>query len=243
MSGWLQYVFLSVLLGNPLLAAAVLLVAWWATDRFTLGILPDPYRFMTRWSRLNTLRRMLVQNPHDLQARMELATLLNEGRGAREAWEVLQPCLAGRSVDAHCLYQAGVAAFGSGRFEEGEDLLLRARQVDPRVKPADLELALGRGRLARGRATEARDALEAFCTLRPGSVEGRVLLARAWAREGKAEMARKARAEAWSNYVSAPRFQRRRERAWAWRANPARPALYVGIVGVVLLVLALLPVP
>ncbi|HEX8705290.1 MAG TPA: hypothetical protein VF815_41040, partial [Myxococcaceae bacterium] len=37
-------------------------------------------------------------------------------------------------------------------------------------------------------------------------------------------------------YVAAPGFQRRRERMWAWRARPSRPATYAAIA-LILLVL------
>ena len=35
------------------------------------------------------------------------------------------------------------------------------------------------------------------------------------------------RDDAWREYVSAPGFQRRKERFWAWRARPSRPATYL----------------
>jgi hypothetical protein len=35
------------------------------------------------------------------------------------------------------------------------------------------------------------------------------------------------RDEAWKEFTLAPRFQRRHERLWAWRAHPSRPAAYL----------------
>ena len=44
------------------------------------------------------------------------------------------------------------------------------------------------------------------------------------------------RDQAWDEYQSAPGFQRRKERKWAWRARPSRPAMYavLALMGVVL---------
>ena len=38
-----------------------------------------------------------------------------------------------------------------------------------------------------------------------------------------------ARRDAWNKYVQSPRFQRRRDRFWAWRAKPSRPLMYVAL--------------
>ena len=49
-----------------------------------------------------------------------------------------------------------------------------------------------------------------------------------------------ARPAAWQPYVEPPFFQRRQERIWASRANPARPAMYAAVLCGVGLVLATL---
>ncbi len=69
---------------------------------------------------------------------------------------------------------------------------------------------------------------------RHGTVEGRVLLAKALDKAGRDADAALMRDEAWKDYVAAPGFQRRRERMWAWRARPSRPLTYVAIALVVL---------
>lgn len=50
---------------------------------------------------------------------------------------------------------------------------------------------------------------------------------RAMGDDGKAALIRE---EAWNEYVSAPRFQRRVERRWAWRARPSRPITYAVLI-------------
>jgi hypothetical protein len=80
----------------------------------------------------------------------------------------------------------------------------------------------------------AVEALERFCKGRHGTVEGRVLLAQALDRGGRDADAALMRDEAWKEYVSAPGFQRRRERLWAWRARPSRPLTYALVAALVL---------
>jgi hypothetical protein len=72
--------------------------------------------------------------------------------------------------------------------------------------------------------------------LRPGTVEGRVLLARALEGLGDAAGARRVRGEAWREYVALPRFQRRHERLFAWRLRPWRPALVAAGIALALAV-------
>ena len=68
---------------------------------------------------------------------------------------------------------------------------------------------------------------------RHATVEGKVLLARALAAGGDATTASKLKDDAWRDYAAAPRFQKRRERFWAWRAKPARPLSYLAVAVVI----------
>src|SRR6266540_1325728 len=51
MSRFLIWYLLSSLTGSPVLSALALIAFWWATDRFTFRILPDPLRMVGRWRR------------------------------------------------------------------------------------------------------------------------------------------------------------------------------------------------
>jgi len=73
-------------------------------------------------------------------------------------------------------------------------------------------------------------------------VQGRVLLARARRALGDRAGAEAAEREAWQEYRALPGFQRRVERAWAWRARPMRPILYAAaVVAAVLALAAIVP--
>lgn len=229
MTKLIQFAFLTWLLGNPLLALAALFIVWWAVDRYTFGFLPDPVRWWRRRARVGILRRILLQNPHDRRARLELADLLATRRPA-EAMELLKPNLAAGDDDPETLFTMGVACFGAGHPDQAEVFLAEAAGRDPKFRQGAVDLELGRGRLAKGDAAGAKAALEAFCATRVGSVEGKVLLAKAHDGLGESAEAAALREAAWADFVAAPRFQRRRERLWAWRAKPSRPVIYAAVL-------------
>jgi hypothetical protein len=96
----------------------------------------------------------------------------------------------------------------------------------------EIDLELGAVRLSLGDAAGAREPLERVVAARPGTVRGRWLLARALEATGDAAAARRVRDDAWREYLALPRFQRRRERPFAWRLRPWRPALYAVLAAV-----------
>jgi len=242
-SQWMLWSLLSLVTGSPV-GAAVLLLVLWAGDRFTFRVLPDPLRFLGRWRRMAQLRRTLDVNPHDRRARYELAERLLDAGHPRQAADTLRPNVEAGDEDARTAYVMGAALGRTGAFEQAERALELARQEDPRFRAGEIDLELGRQRLDRGDHAGARDALGRLLEQRPGSVEGRYLLARALDRLGEAAAARDAREQAWRDYQTLPRFHRKHERRFAWRLKPWRPALVaVAIVAAVLLLGSVCGVP
>ncbi|MHB8873939.1 MAG: tetratricopeptide repeat protein [Myxococcaceae bacterium] len=230
MSQWLQWIILSSLTGSPVLSAVILIVGWWVVDRFTLGVLPDPVRLVVRFMKVGKLRRLLEHNPHDRKARYDLAELLVGRRQHGAAVEVLRSNLEAGDDDAPTLFLMGLACLGAGHHEQGEKLFAHAEEAEPKFRHGAIDLERGRHRLARGDFKGAREALERFCAERTGTVEGRVLLARALEGAGDDASGALKRTEAWQEYRTAPRFQRRVERLWAWRARPSRPIAYAVVL-------------
>lgn len=233
-TSWLLWIILSSLTGRPILSAVVLLAVAWAVERYTVGVLPSPLRALGRWRRAAQLERVLRSNPHDRRARLELADLWVARRRYAAAVEVLKPNLAEGDDDVKTLTVLGVAYLGAGDAARGELLLDEAARLEPDYQMGTIDLERGRFRLARGDLPGALSALERLRQMRPGTVEGRVLLARALERSGRDGEGALMREEAWKEYSAAPGFQQRRERLWAWRARPSRPLLY-GVVVLVLL--------
>lgn len=234
MSKWFLWIILSSVTRSPVLSLLLVFGLAYVVDRYTFGILPRPLRMFGRWRRAGYLERLLMANPHDRRARFELADLRVGQRRYAAAVEVLKPNLAAGDEDVDTLYLLGVASLGAGQAAQGELLLDEAEKLNPDYKMGAIELERGRWRLARGDVKGAVEALERFCKSRHGTVEGRVLLAKALDKSGRDADAALMRDEAWNDYLSAPAFQRRRERAWAWRARPSRPIAYAAAVVLVL---------
>lgn len=234
MSKYFLWLILSSLTRSPILSLVLVFGVMWAVDRFTVGILPSPLRLVGRWRRVGQLERMLLANPHDRRARFELADLRVGQRRYAAAVEVLKPNLAAGDEDVDTLFLYGVASLGAGQAAQGELLLDEAEKLNPDYRMGAIELERGRWRLARGDVKGAVEALERFCKGRHGTVEGRVLLAKALDKSGRDADAALMRDEAWKDYVSAPGFVRRRERSWAWRARPSRPLTYAVLAALVL---------
>ncbi|PTL82250.1 lipopolysaccharide assembly protein LapB [Vitiosangium sp. GDMCC 1.1324] len=235
-TSWLLWILLSSLTGSPVLSALLVLGFIWVADRYTVGILPSPFRALGRWQRASKLERMLQSNPHDRRARYELADLWVQRGKYAAAVTVLKPNLEAGVDDVATLFLLGVAYLGAGDAARGELLLDEAAKQDPDYQMGAIDLERGRFRLARGDLKGSIEALERLRAARPGTVEGRVMLARALDRSGRDGEGALMREEAWKEYVAAPGFQRRRERLWAWRARPSRPIAYgVALVVVVAL--------
>ena len=238
MTQWFQWIILTALTGSPVVSAVILLVVWFLVDRFTLGVLPDPFRWVMRLRRAAALERVLMNNTHDRRARAELGELYVARKKYARAMELLRPNLEAGDEAPGTVFTLGVACLGAGHAPQGEKLLEHVEELEPNFRVGEVDLVRGRFRLARKEYGPAKEALERLVQSRKGTVEGRVLLARALQGLGDDGKAALLLDEAWAEYVAAPRFQRRKERLWAWRARPSRPLLYLAFVVAGLFLLA-----
>jgi hypothetical protein len=226
MTKWMSWLLLTMLTGSPFVSLLIILVAWLVLDRFTFRILPDPIQGFGRTKRARRLARTIDHNPHDRRARRELADIYVQQRRFKKADEMIRYNLEAGEEDPSTLFVAGVAKAGLRDRSSAESLLERLREKEPGYRMNVIDLELGRMYLALGEYEPAATSLERLCQARPGSVEGKALLARALRKQGELDRAKEVAAQAWKDYASAPGFQRRKERYWAWRLQPWRPALY-----------------
>ena len=220
----LIWYLLSSLTGHPVGVLLVLLLIGWLGDRLSFGWLPSPGRVLARWRRVGELRRTLATNPHDRRARLELADLLLHRR-PREAAELASQNVEAGDEDVPTVFLLGAALARSGGLERAEHVLTFAHRAEPGFRMGEIDLELGRVRLARGDFDGAQEVLARLVAERPGTVEGRYLLARALAGRGDLDGARRVRDEGWREYRALPRFKRRLERPFAARLRPLRAAL------------------
>lgn len=233
-STYILWIILSAVFRSPILAGVAVLVIVLVADRVAIGVLPDPFGFFKRWSRTSRLQRTLLQNRNDRRARYELAEIYVSRKKFQQAVDTLKPNLEQGDDDKHTLYLMGVACLGAGHSQQGETFLDAAEALEPNFRMGDIDLERGRYRIARKDFTGAVKALRNFTQKRQSSIEGQFLLAKALELSGDDATAALERQTAWSHYVAAPGFQRKRERRWAWSAKPSRPLLYGTLLAVVL---------
>lgn len=226
-SGYIQWIILTAITGSPLGSAVALIVFWLVVDRFTFGFLPDPLRWVMRLRRQWALERTLLGNPHDGRARVELGQIYVERQKGKAAVEVMRPVFDQGADDIQSVFTMGEACLQAGYTEQGEKLLAHAEELNPDFRVGEVHLVRGRDRLRRKDFKGAKESFEALVKARRGTIIGRVLLAQANAGLGDDATAALLKDDAWNEYVSAPGFQRRKERFWAWRARPSRPATYL----------------
>lgn len=227
MSSWLQWIMLTAITGNPLVSAIIVLCIWWIADRYTFGFLPDPFKKLQRFFRRGKLERALAHNPSDRRTRLELAVMLVERGRYAAALPLLKHNIEAGDEDSTTLFSMAQACFGLGHTQQGDTFLDEVLERDPNFRMGEAHLERARWQLERGDAKAALDSLETLLCQRPGSVEGKVLLSRAHEQLGDDVKAAYAREDAWKDFTHSPRFQRRRDRFWAWRAKPTRPMAYL----------------
>jgi tetratricopeptide (TPR) repeat protein len=176
--------------------------------------LPDPVVLLRTWGRIRSLTRQVETNPANVIARRDLATLWIERLRPGRALELLSEADKRDPNNPEILYLTGVARFRSGDPEGALDPLVRAVDIDPRVRFGEPYLIAGQALLKLGRNEEAEDALERYVRVNSSSVQGLYLLGKARAGRGDREGAAKAFNEARTTFWHLPGFKKRGQTGW-----------------------------
>nr|WP_238357748.1 tetratricopeptide repeat protein [Cohnella zeiphila] len=202
------------LLGNPFLALIVLLVVLYFLERRFIGLSPSLVRPFRRRSSIAKWRRQLQVNPHDVSARAELVRLLIESKKYKEAMEELRTMGDRMEHSAEYWSDLGLCELALGRREEGEQAMLKALEISPRVKYGLPYLRLGEA-FAKTDAAKALDYLQRFRDIQSSSCEAYYRLGSIYREMGQPDRAKEADRECAQIYRSLPRYMKRRERKWA----------------------------
>lgn len=216
MSKILAFGMLTWLLGNPFLAIIVLLLIVYFVDRQFIGLSPSIFQPLKRWSRTSKLRQQLVANPHDVSSKHELARLLMERKRYREAREYLEPLQERMEQSAEYWDDLGTCYLHTGDNKLGEAAIVRALELNPRVKYGQpyLRLAAIYSNSDKARAVAY---LQSFQDIHASSCEAYYRLGVLYEQMGQKEDARKAWEEGIHIYRGLPRYMKRKERKWMLR--------------------------
>ena len=218
--GYLAYyaawMFLSYALHSPWVMAGAL--AFFIFRPY----IPDPWVVWKTFGRIRALDAQIAANPANVTARRDLAMLWLERLRPRRALELLDEARKRAPNDPELLYLTGVARLRSGDAEGALEPLVKATELDPRVRFGEPYLIAAEALIALGRLEEAEDALERYVGVNSSSIQGFVRLSTVRRGRGDAPGARKALDEALSTWSQLPRFRRRAELGWWVRAHAAR---------------------
>jgi tetratricopeptide (TPR) repeat protein len=169
--------------------------------------------------RISRLSREIDSNPSNVTARRDLAVLYLERLRPGRAAKLLEEARERFPNDAELLFLNGLAYRKMGEPERALDPLVRAVEIDPRLRFGEPYLVAGDALSDLGRNAEAVDAYERYVSACSSSVEGHVKLSRALRRAGEDKPARDALDSAFDTFRQIPGYKRRRELGWYLRAQ------------------------
>jgi tetratricopeptide (TPR) repeat protein len=186
------------------------------------GFLPDPVVYLQTSGRIRALRSDADANPSNVRARRDLAELYLLRMRPKKALAVLDEARRRAPDDAELLYLTGVARVRSGDPEGALEPLVRAVDIDPRIRFGEPYLVAAKALVELRRLEEAVDALEHYVRTNTSSVQAHARLALLHHRLGDRDAARSSLREALATWSALPGFRRRKEIGWWLRAQAAR---------------------
>jgi predicted Zn-dependent protease len=180
--------------------------------------IPDPVLVARTWNRMRTLESQIAANAANVTARRDLAVLWLERLRPGRALALLDEARARAPDDAELLFLTGLARYKKGDAKGALDPLVRAVEIDPRVRFGEPYLIAAEALITLDRLEEAEDALDRFVASNSSSLQGYVRLAQVARRRGERAASDKALREAFDTWRQLPRYRRRKELGWWFRA-------------------------
>lgn len=210
------FLLLAWLFGNPFIAILVMLVLLYVLDRRFVGLTPSILKPLKRSSRIRKLKQHIGLSPNDVSAKLELARLFIEKKNYREALKWLEPLQNTLDDSAEYWDDLGTTYLYTGNEERGEACIIRALELNPRVKYGAPYLRLA-AYYSNGRIDQALSYIRAFQEIHSSSCEAYDRLAAIYKMLGQAEESKLAVQEGLRIYRMLPRYKKRLERKWAVR--------------------------
>ncbi|WP_309120090.1 tetratricopeptide repeat protein [Paenibacillus sp.] len=210
----LLFGLLWLLLGNPFVAILVLLLLLYFLDRSFIGIFPSFMKPIRRSRRLSKVLQDIRERPFDVSAKQEAARLYMEKKRWGDARRLLEEIMPAMEHSAEVTCDLGICRVKTGDLEQGERDILRALEMNPRVRYGEPYLRLAEA-LAPMDSERAVAALQRFREANSSSCEFYYKLGRLYDALGKKPDAKAAYAEAVDVYRALPKYKRKTERRWA----------------------------
>ncbi len=216
---FLLFYILYRVIGNPIAALVVIAVVYLAIDRTFFGFVPDPFRAFRISGRIRDLRRLIALNPHDARALKELGILMADRGDSKSAQGYFERAAPRMSDDPEFQYYHGITAARNGDIRKGRALIESALQVSPRLKYGEPYLMLAEVYIDRGDFKEALPLLGNFERIYHASPRGLYQMGLVKLKLGMEKEGTDMLKEAIRTFKTSPRYKRKTERKWVWKAR------------------------
>lgn len=213
------FYIVTLLTGSPLFALLVILGLYLAIDYQFTGVLRRGVQIFKMESEISELRRKVALNPHNAAALSDLGRLLVMRGKARDALPILERAYERLSDTEETTYYLGLASLATGRKAEGERLVLKALEKNPKFRYGEPALRLAEHYARTGRPDEAQTYFDRFFAIHSSSPEGYYKFGQFQLQTGNRAGAAESFRKAIEIFKLSPSFKKRQDRLWAYKAR------------------------
>ncbi len=206
------------LTGNFFASLLIVLVLLYVIDRRFVGLMPSIWKPFQVRSRARKAKIELLANPHHTSMKLELARIYIEQKKYKLALPYLDQILELMADSAEVHAELGLCHLKLGNLDEGERLMNQALALNPRVKFGEPLLRLGEA-FATQQPAKAIEYIEQFKRTHSSSCEAYYRLGQIYERMREKKQSKKAFREVLEVYSHLPRYSRKLQRRWAWKAR------------------------
>jgi tetratricopeptide (TPR) repeat protein len=215
---FLFYIFYWIL-GNPIIALLIILLIYFTIDRTFLGFIPDPFKALKTSSRIRQLEKLIAINPHDARSLKELGIFMFDKKNIKKAMEYFEKAKTKMSDDPEFNYYYGISTARSGDIQKGRELIDNALKISPGLKYGEPYLMMAEVYIENGDYKSARPLLENFGGIHSSSSRGFYQMGLVKLKLGMKEEGMDYLKKSITAFKASPRFKRKLDRKWAWKAR------------------------
>ncbi|MEC4675765.1 MAG: hypothetical protein VST72_02435 [Nitrospirota bacterium] len=207
------------MLGNPIIALLVILLISFTIDRTFFGFVPDPFKAFKAAGRIKELRRIVTINPYDARSLKELGIFMFEKKKYGKAVEYFEQAANKMSDDAEFNYYYGISLARNGDIRKGWEYIASALEASPGLKYGEPYLMMAEVFIDIGDYKSALPLLESFVKIHTSSSRGFYQMGLVKLKLGMKEEGMQYLKKSVEVFKSSPRFKRKLDRKWAWKAR------------------------
>ena len=219
LSKFFLFYLLYWLLGNPFIALLLILILYFTIDRTFFGFIPDPFKAFKKAGRTRELQKILEINPHDARSLKELGICMVDKKDYRKAREYFEKAVSKLSDDPEFKYYYGLSVARCGDIQKGRELLDGALKDSPGLTYGEPFMMFAEVYIDNGDFSRALPLLASFEKIHSSSSRGFYQMGSVKLKLGKKEEGAEYLKKAITAFKTSPRFKRKVDRKWAWKAR------------------------